>query len=574
MKEVKIIGLTINKQFGILQACNLTFDNENRLITVKGGVGEGKTTLQKSLQLGTQGSKTLIDKNLYGKIDAETQLLDGKISIWVGCRSDKKGRLIYTIYTKDNNGKIVKEPIIDGVKATPAKYLETLQTELTWKMNELTSENPTVQKKILLKLYQHKLKEIGVIFDKNIPGYSETILGKIDKAEANRDMTDALRKQYGGIAEDLKTRGFDVHRPETIPNRINLQAIEGEIKELEKSNAVAESEAKAEKNDKLQKIKIKAAELTGQCIGYNAELKTEYDKKYSEKKKKIEQWVDLQQKRTIDIDNCNKALCYLQNAGYKGNEVDVFINLLPESQLIRNRPINDVKEPRYILIENNKVITQNFEDIELVFEIKKLRREYQILEQEEVKIDIADDSTKLTNLQIKLENSKKTNKICNAIDSFFDWQKANEDVIQLKKQYIKLLATVNTGIDGLRIVPEENDSGKLDIYLMYNGSYDPNYFNNLKLEYRKLSSYSGTQKPVVCLLIQNYLLNQKPKSMRYMYIDNIPMDSKTIELLRTICYELKLRIFLNITGNFEQSKLNENEFLIEGGEVFFNKINN
>ena len=94
-KKVNIIGLSVNQQIGILQACKLEFNKDNRLNTVKGGVGEGKTTLQKSLQLGTQGSKTLVDKQLYGEINTEVQLLDGDTKIWVGCKSDKKGKLIY-----------------------------------------------------------------------------------------------------------------------------------------------------------------------------------------------------------------------------------------------------------------------------------------------------------------------------------------------------------------------------------------------------------------------------------------------------------------------------------------------
>jgi predicted ATPase len=110
-KQVKITGLQLNRQQGILKACSLEFDENNRLTVIKGGVGEGKTTLQKSLQLGTNGSKTLTDKQLYGEIDQEVQLLDGEIKIYVGCKSDKSGAIIYTLYTKDTEGKIVREPV-------------------------------------------------------------------------------------------------------------------------------------------------------------------------------------------------------------------------------------------------------------------------------------------------------------------------------------------------------------------------------------------------------------------------------------------------------------------------------
>src|SRR6056297_537861 len=140
-KQVKIIGLSVNKQLGILKACQMQFDEKNRINVIKGGVGEGKTTAQQALKLGTQGSKTLTDKNLYGDVDVETQLLDGDTKVFVGAKSDGNGKLSYVLYTKDKDGKKVKDPVIDGVKATPAKYLEMLQTELTWHMDELTSDN-------------------------------------------------------------------------------------------------------------------------------------------------------------------------------------------------------------------------------------------------------------------------------------------------------------------------------------------------------------------------------------------------------------------------------------------------
>ncbi|MCJ7802733.1 MAG: hypothetical protein MUP82_10300 [Candidatus Marinimicrobia bacterium] len=105
--------------------------------------------------------------------------------------------------------------------------------------------------------------------------------------------------------------------------------------------------------------------------------------------------------------------------------------------------------------------------------------------------------------------------------------------------------------------------------MMYDGTYDLDYFGNPRKHLRKLSAYSGTQKPVICLLIQNYLLSKKSKAMRYMYIDNVPIDNKTRALLEKMCIELNLRVFLNITGDFSKDGLIDGEILIEGGEVFF-----
>ena len=223
-KQVKINGLKVNHQFGILQVCELEFDEKVNMYVIKGKAGHGKTTGTTAIKLATQGSKTLVDNELYGEIDLEVQLTDGDLKLWVGCKSGKK-TLQYTLYAKDDNGKIIKNPVIDGMKASPAEYLKALQTELTWKMDELTSENPSVQKKILLKIYQSGLKKIGIIFDKMHPDYKTSILGKIDDAVQHRDMMDMIRKQKGGIADDLKAKGFDPDRPETCPDEIFLSII-------------------------------------------------------------------------------------------------------------------------------------------------------------------------------------------------------------------------------------------------------------------------------------------------------------------------------------------------------------
>ena len=102
---------------------------------------------------------------------------------------------------------------------------------------------------------------------------------------------------------------------------------------------------------------------------------------------------------------------------------------------------------------------------------------------------------------------------------------------------------------------------------MYDGSYDKKYFNNLDGDLRKLSSYSGTQKPLICLLIQNYLLSKKNKVLPYLWIDNIPIDKKTRVLLDKMANELDLWLFVNWTGDFSAKTLENGEILLENGEI-------
>lgn len=555
-KKVKIIGLSINKNLGILKACQLNFDNNNRLTTFKGEVGAGKSTAQTALKLGVQGTKTLTDKNMFqSEIDCETQLMDGNTPVYVGCKTNQKGDLIYTLYTKDVNGKIVRDPIIDGVKATPSKYLEALQTELTWRMNELTSDNPTVQRNILLKLYQSDFIKHDVIFDSKHPEYKSSILGQIDAAIKVRDEKDMIRKQIGGIAEDLKVKGFDPDRPDSIPDYVDIISYEYEIKRLEKEKTTKEVEARNSKEKLIANINLEGQKLKNESLSINQREKVLYE----ERKEEAKVFNDLQDLKKSNIENALSLLGNLVALGYSGKEVSQWISELP-------RPENKKyeQEPEYITFDSEGRIEKAPQEI-----LDRRNTLYQLYEEainsNEI-VDLSEYDTQFALLDEKIKLAEETNKIVKAVDSFHAWRKANEDVLKLKNEYIQLLSKVDTGVKGLSIVPEDNG----DIFLMYDGSYDPTYFNNPEKELRKLSSYSGTQKPIICLLIQNYLLSKKPKALRYLFIDNIPIDNKTRLLLEDICEKLDLCIFLNITGDFEKDSLKDGEILIEGGEVFFN----
>lgn len=562
-KEVKIIGLALNKQLGILKAFNMQFNTDDRLTIFKGAAGQGKTTLKTTLDLGTKGQKTLTDKSLYGDIDFETQLLDGETKIYVGCKSKEDGSLVYSLYTKDLNGKIIRDPVIDGVKATPAKYLELLQTELTWRMDELISENPVVQRKILLDLYKFELQKSGVIYDKNHPEYSESIINKIEIAIKERDLYDMVRKQKGGILDDLKLKGFDPDRPDTIPDHVDILEIENKISEIQKEVAVFEQKSINDRQLLLNDLKDKAKDVTTQCKRYNEKLKSNYDLEIEKLNFKISE----NKQKAEKINRCKKLLEDLQFEGYRGSDVKEWIETLPTQMEALKQP----ELPKYIQFDNDGIVVidtfqQAKEVVEMFYDLQKIRDSYLSESMKCSNVDTSEFSMKIATLKLAKEQAIEQNKIVEAVDSFHNWRKSNENVSSLKNEYYKLLASINTGVEGLKIVCEEKTG---DIFLMYNGCFDPKYFNNSELEYRKLSSYSGTQKPLICLLVQNYLLSKKPKALRYMYIDNVPMDKRTQEVLRDICTKLQLRIFLNITGDFDINMLQNGEILIEGGEVFF-----
>lgn len=565
-KEVKIIALKVNERFGILQSFECEFDSNDNLIIIKGEVGSGKTTLRKSLNLGTYGSETLKDdKQLYGKIDQEVQLLDGDTPIYVGCKSDKKGKLVYVIYTKDDEGKIVKDPVVDGVKLTPSVYLKSLQTALTWRMDELTSENTTVQKKLLLELYKADLAKAGVIFDKSDENYLESILGRIEIAENERSQADYERKKVGGFAKHLEPMGIYMDQPDTLPSRKDLSGLEKDKNKLTYDLENIEGQ----KEQSLKEINVKADEVVVKLKAANVEIE--------KTNKGLEADFDVLHKECTDArmfkERIESDLVSLKaNGGLDEDGLQYLMKMLGDTVKLPEQPMYTAL-PLIPFDEDGKCeVTEFGDNVEinnLLIELGGYKTAYKKASEEEDK-----ESAGKIEEEIKLKDqalvlAQENNKKCDAVDSFVAWSEADKKVAKLKREYAKLLASVDTGVDGLQIESLEEE-GKLDIYLVYNGEYDPAYFGNPDKEYRKLSSYSGTQKPMICLLLQNYLLSKKAKAMRYLWIDNVPIDKKTRDLLERMGSSLNLTIFVNITGDFDRDSLDTGDILVVGGEVFFN----
>lgn len=573
-KEVKIIGLSIKENFGTLKATELTFDENMHLTMIKGEVGAGKSTLNKAMRLTTQGSSVLEDKTLYGdNVFLETQLVDGDKNIFVGCKSGPDGNLAYFLYELDSNGKKINDVVLDGVKATPANYLKSMQTALTWRLDELTSENPTTQRNILLELYQKELEEHGVILDKKHPNYVGGIIDQIEKAKEKRNYLDMKRKEVGGIADDMSKKGIDFSERSVIQDE---EVIKKNITTIEAEISIAQTNIEQTRANTLTEIKLQGSDLNNKLRAKNDEIKAfnkpieEANKKETERSSNLESWCrELQLVLNKLFADEQKAAGWVANARKE----------IPE---IVKKPL--LKELSFN--ENGSCISkpEEFADNE---PIKKLLDNYiaVILNYKKVKdspLDAVDTSVqerKLKTLQQRQKDIQESNKTAEAVNAFLDWKEQNEEVANLNKDYFLKLTKIQTGVQGLYICPEytiDADGKKMakgnDIYLMYDGSYDTKYFNNPGKEIRKLSSYSDTQKPMICLLVQNYLLSKKSKILPYLWIDQVPIDLKTKELLDRMSEELGLWLFVNWTGDFDKATLKDGEILVENGEIFFNYI--
>jgi hypothetical protein len=559
---VKIIGLSVNKSFGGLKATELTFNEENRLTVVKGEVGSGKTTLNRALSLTTKGSKTLEDNNLYGEVDLTAQLLDGDYKVFVNCKTDQSGKLIHSIYTIDEHGNKLKDVVIDGQKLTPANYLKSLQTSLTWRLDELTSENPVVQRKILLELYSSELEKKGVIFDKNHPKFTESIIHKIEVAKNDRNYADMKRKEVGGIAEDLRAKGIDY---ETVREPKDVITLEQQIAAAQSDVDYLHRNAKQVHESELNELKTKGLEINGKLKDCRDNIKESNDVIL----KKFTEWEFNLKSRSNIIDEIEEKLNILSS-----NNIDEVLMLTHAGLPIDKKPEN--KFLTQLEFNEKGQCTSQPEDFDDE-EINQLLKDYYVSKsqysakanQEDIIPDTKKQEEKIAYLKDELNSNYLWNKESKSINSFHDWREANEAVRDLKNDYYKKLTGIDTGVDGLHISLENAESE--NIFLMYNGEYDTEYFHNPEKELRKLSSYSDTQKPLICLLIQNYLLKQKGKSMPYLWIDKVPIDNKTRSLLNRMSEELDLWLFVSWTGDFEKANLVDGELLIENGDVFFGK---
>ena len=105
---------------------------------------------------------------------------------------------------------------------------------------------------------------------------------------------------------------------------------------------------------------------------------------------------------------------------------------------------------------------------------------------------------------------------------------------------------------------------------MYDGRYNPSLFdpNNKEVKPRLISQYSETQRPIIAILMQKYLLDEKIKKgddgLRAIFVE-MPMDMKTRLTLKQMKNEFDIDIFTSTTGDFTVDGLEEGQFLITNG---------
>lgn len=568
-KEVKIINFKATK-FGVFQALELDFDKFNQgAISIKGNAGAGKSTIQNGIKTNIQGRNTLSDQAQYGdEWEMETQLVDGGHNIFIGAVKKKNKSIDYKLYEKDTEGKKVMTPVIDGLKATPAKYMDLIATELTFGINRFLSTDATTHRKFMFELFRPELEKLGVIFDKKNPSYENSILGQLDALTYERDKLRSQCTHRGAFMADFARDGYDNKELDLISKQ-DIETLENQRNELLVSKGKAEGNANTEFEKKKasvaakgQKILEDVRNIKDGLEGDYSKNKSEYDSLFSQKNRDEDllkvitdalsklNFITPDEEQDLGSDITAKFMNFYSNLEGKKEPVKPICIPIVDNRLKPEHGVRYHPDFSESLVKYNDAIA-----------------EYVALTPEVVDLSKIDDDIKAIDLEIN--KTKANNDLFERYEINRKWVEADAKVTQKRKELAKLYAQVKTGVDGLYMKPFFNDDEKMEIKTVYTGNYDAEFFKNDGTDERLLVSYSSTQRPLIGILLQVARLKIKSKALKYIFLDDVPMDSRSRQIITKIAAENGLNIITSITGDFDKDKLTENELLVENGEVFF-----
>jgi len=589
-QQVHIIGLRA-QGYKSIQAVELKPDLfAGKLVKVTGEIGNGKTSLMELLQIALSGSDAIAKKDaLKSGFLSEVQILDGDHKPFMGVRvrdierGESKGQPKFEtfLFEKDADGKPYV-PVIDGRKATASDYMNMLHTDITFNMPVLFTNNQTEHRKLLEKLFETELQKLGV----------DEVVKRIEEAKKRQDNTRAICEANGAFKSTFEDEGWKIEDLATL-QRIDVEAVRQEItnKEVERAMILRSSEEKVElertklqgeKDSELRGIQAKVQAVTEQIRELNEKKMGEYHRI----KKISDEWQqsfsDLQLDwshvdghiNSFPIEDVAKTAIKQIVSGQKSKQI---------TALGTEPPIPT--EPKIIQIlsgvpqvANPERPTWDSDYAPLVDKRFSLISEYRDLSCKEItvsqpdQIDTTDIDAKITELKVRRDSADKNNQLVARYGYWNTWIEAKglyeKEIDVLRKLYGK----VNTGVPGLLISPEITNSGRVEIWLKYNGQYDADFFGNNTGEARYLFEYSAFQRSIIGLLLQASRLNLKDKVLRMAFVDDISVTKKSIEMIERVCGEFDLKLWTSYAkDDYDLDNIPDGEIIVEGGSVFFNK---
>lgn len=582
----KIVSLTLNNDFGVLKAQQVEFVESDGLIEVKAAVGSGKSTLKQASELVISAGNTQIvpfDDKKFKEVDVEMKLTYSDTPIYMRTRNSKSGALVSTVYVKDENGKASSDPVINGKKMTPAVMRDAIRTDLTFGIDNFLSENTRTHMAFMMNIYAYKLKKLGVIFDVKSPDYQNSILWRLDQAKMDRQNKHIIRRGCNGFKEALLEEGWDELN---VPALVDIKLLEAQIKENEAANArnkeVFINNWYNEKAADLSKIQARIDELSAEANKYISQLKSFNDNAEITLKNDINEFNQLQAELKYKRDKIEEVIITLAKYGYPDyTSIEKWFLTVPtalperifetEKTLIKFIPFTADGKLDAMAFEmewDAKIRTILVQIQTLRSQALPLTKEKTALEQKQIP-EWTTDLTAIEAIKNQIATATASNKIAERWSAFYDWQAADDTVKNIWAEYCKLFTQIDLGVPGLSI-NVIGDEENYEIRTMYNGQHNPEFFGNTALQPRLLTQYSATQRPVIAILMQVYLLEQKLKNnedgLRMIWIE-CPIDNKTRDLLIDIKNKYNITIIVGVTGDFTAAGLEPGHFLIEGGEL-------
>ena len=564
-KRVEIIGFEAGN-YNTIKVVRLTPDIlSKKFIQVVGESGAGKSSLLELLKIPISGTdaikkKTILEKGFF----TQAQLLDGDLNVYIGARvseyqrGEKSGdpKFEFYLYSLDENGKQY-QPIIDGVAATASEYTKLLTTDLTFKMADMFSENQTIHRKLIESLFSDELNAMK----------ADELVASIESKKKERDNTRILCQSQGAYMERFKEEGFSEEKLKMIAP-VDVAEIDKKVTEL------------VLKKDRLERSSKDAHDLA--VMGIDRER----DKKIQELKDEGNRLVE-----ELRTDRAAKDLAYTAalkkfeeaQALYiaektKGQEIVGLVQayfVRPSDSVVK--AINDEMTHKLKLIDTKEPVREP-DDKVLLGKIKTIRDKVEnfplpVYPQIEA-VDTTDIDKEIAVLNDQKISAAKTNSLYKRYQLWLSWIEAKSVYEAELDKLRKLYASIDTGVDGLSIVPTETDSGKIEIWMMYNGVYDPEFFHNEHAEMRHLFAYSSFQRSVIGVILQSARLDLKKKALRLAIVDDVAFTEKGIQILSDLCEKFNIQLIAGRTIAPSVDSLDSSQILVDGGEIFFNDGSN
>lgn len=559
-KQVEIIGLTAG-EYNTLKAVVLTPDIlSKKLIQVVGESGEGKTSLLDLIKIPISGTDAIKKKDILPKgFFTQALLKDGEVKIYIGAkvseyqRGEKAGdpKFEFYLYSLDDNGKQYT-PVIDGVSATASEYTRSLTTDLTFRMADMFSENQTIHRKLIESLFKSELDAMRI----------DELMESIVKKRTARDTSRALCQSQGAYMEQFKNEGLTEQSLQLI-KRVDIAEIDQSITELLIKKDRAENASEDAHNLAKMEIDRKRTQQIQELKDYGNKL--------------IE---ELRIDRELKNDAYNKAFeKYRAALSIKESETEIASRIINDIKYFFIGPhdavvasVNEELKRKIALLPLDEPVRQP-DNAELAEKIRKTREDIANFPLPVYPEKIAMDTTPIDEEVAKLRDKKlsaeRNNALYDRYQLWLTWIEAKSRYEAELDKLRKMYASINTGVDGLRIVPAETDGGRVEPWIMYDGSYDTEFFHNPDKEMRHMFSYSSFQRAVIGVMLQAARLNLKPKALRLAIIDEVAFTEKGVGILSKICEEFNVRLFTGRTIAPEVKDLTDSQILIQGGELFF-----